>query len=109
MPLNPKVRIGPRDAISEAHTKVSLETLVEERVRQRTAAGARGTAALREAARAEVLSNADIVACTLVGSGVDSLLALRDSSSSSNRYKLGVSSLHLDLYYMSRYRVRSYM
>ena len=58
----------------------------------------------------EVLSNADIVACTLgLTRGVDSLLALRDSSSSSNRYKLGVSSLHLDLYYMSRYRVRSYM
>jgi superfamily I DNA and/or RNA helicase len=44
------------------------------------AAGARSTAALRDETRAQVLAAADVVACTLVGSGVDSLLSLRDSA-----------------------------
>jgi len=47
-----KVRIGPRDASSEAHTKVSLETLVEERVRQRLKVYRGGGGIIRAAAGA---------------------------------------------------------
>lgn len=68
---------------SDVLLPVSLEHLTDDKLRERVAAGARSTAALRDEVRAEVLACADVVACTLVGSGVDSLLA--DSATQSHR------------------------
>lgn len=53
---------------------------MDEYVRQRTSAGAKCTAALRDEARVAVLSSSDVVACTLIGAGIDSILALSENS-----------------------------
>lgn len=71
------VRLGPRDSVSEGSAACHLETKMQARAAQEARSARSGG---RDDGRVAVLREADIVCCTLVGAGVDSLSALADGA-----------------------------